>query len=382
MDIESLYIVTSYPMDEPVIRNRIEPYIDGALRCGYSVHLISPEAEVNVSPLRNEITHHTVPNVSRSSRSGFISRAYQEWRLSRRLLEKVPQADNVGVIITIPSMFLLFSSKPMLRGFQFLDVRDVTWEYLSDKKLSTFAAKRLFRKLAKRKTGFFHLIAVTNSTEYEYVSNELGVDAGKVIRVSNGISQAQFDRLEPFVTDSEPEKHPQPRVTYIGNVGLAQNLVTLLEAARELTEVHFDIVGEGTDFARIKGISKSWNLSNVHFFGRLPWEDIPAIYHKSDVLYAQLTPDFSGAMPSKLYEYLASGKYVIYGGEQQAVEILKNFDNYQVVPPEDSRALIAAIKSVAEMGEYRHISFDNRRRIEEQFIRERCVGDFFQKVAQ
>ena len=49
-------------------------------------------------------------------------------------------------------------------------------------------------------------------------------------------------------------------------------------------------------------------------FGLLSWADLFEIYTVSDILYAfNLKKEFEGAVPSKLYEYLSTGKFIIYG---------------------------------------------------------------------
>ena len=52
--------------------------------------------------------------------------------------------------------------------------------------------------------------------------------------------------------------------------------------------------------------------------------DLFEIYTDSDILYAQLKKEFEGAVPSKLYEYLSTGKFIIYGGLGEALNLLEN----------------------------------------------------------
>src|SRR6266446_7404861 len=62
-----------------------------------------------------------------------------------------------------------------------------------------------------------------------------------------------------------------------------------------------------SDFERVRMAVNDRVASNVRLHGPMLWEEAIHWYSKSDVLYTQLSPAFSTAMPSKLYEYLATG---------------------------------------------------------------------------
>src|SRR5690606_36508965 len=191
-----------------------------------------------------------------------------------------------------------------------LDIRDLSWEYLSDKSIIQRIAKQVCRVSAYKNLTNFDFIDVTNDHELDYVKS--AVSDIPVFKMTNGVSEHIYNQLSNL-----PEKNNKSEkiiVTYIGNIGLAQDLSTLVEASKDLTDFYFNIVGNGTDFERIsKYVSK--NQNNIKFWGQVNFDTLQKIYSETDILYAQLAPEFSGAMPSKLYEYLATGKYVIYGGD-------------------------------------------------------------------
>ena len=131
-------------------------------------------------------------------------------------------------------------------------------------------------------------------------------------------------------------------ISYIGNLGIAQNLETFIKVSKLWPNIEFNIIGEGTDFKRLLKLSKG--CENLSFFGKLQWSEIKYIYKRTNILYAQLSENFSGAMPSKLYEYLASGKFIIYGGIGEAEKVLKDFNNNIVINPDNTSELNTALK--------------------------------------
>ena len=195
----------------------------------------------------------------------------------------------------------------------------------------------------------------------------------EVISVPNGVTQYQYRQLSNVtVNSSTPLK-----IAYIGNVGIGQNLRYLVDVAIKLPHIHFYIVGSGTDYTSLKKYAEKAKISNLIMTGRLGWDEVKKIYISAHILYAQLTPDFSMAMPSKLYEYLSTGKFVVYGGQHQAKKALAEFDNNMVIEPCNLKSLEDAILHLVESKAYLNLSSNNQCKIEDSFIREKSVSQFF-----
>ena len=366
---------TTYPWSEPVVKNRLKPLIDRALVLGFNVTLISPGACDYIPEGGGEFIHNSVGPEKKTS-GNFLWRAISEAFLARKILSKIDFSDDY-VFLSIPSMFLMFLA-PRKYPRLILDVRDISWEYLSSSSFFLSLVKKVFRSLAKLTIDRFGFVAVTNTAQRDYVEYSLCFPGNDVFLMSNGISEYQYGLISE--ASSKKIYSPSLRVTYIGNVGLAQNLLTLVEAAALMPNVEFQIVGTGTDMARVVAGAESRELSNVHFLGRVDWARMPEIYEKTDVLYAQLSNDFSGAVPSKLYEYLATGIPVIYGGAGQASALLESFEGVQVIAPEDSGALSKAIACFVNDRSLLSLSDNNKTAIKENYIRESIVAGFYEAV--
>ncbi len=365
--MKTIVFVTSYPLnDEPVVKNRLVPYIETALSRGHQVCLISSDTE-NFSYFVNKKFKHILVPLIAEDKKNLLKRSVYESRLALKLLRAARAENSDAVIVTIPSIFLLFFSNLLNKKNIFLDVRDLAWEYLSERRILTRWAKYFFRFLAKRTLGNFDHIAVTNMTEYSHLLQFFSFKKKQLMIVSNGVSRRQFATLSEVGTRDSDESIS---ISYIGNIGIAQNLTVFLDAAKELPNVTFNVVGGGNDFERIKAYKEKLGLLNVNLTGRLDWSEIPEIYFLSSILYAQLSEDFSGAMPSKLYEYLSTGKFVIYGGKKQAGQILSEFDNNFVISPDNYVALVEAIKKVVSLKKYRMVSRNNILKIKNKYIRE------------
>ena len=201
------------------------------------------------------------------------------------------------------------------------------------------------------------------------------MDASKVALCPNGISLKQFEQVREASEVREHNESKRKQVIYIGNIGIAQNLSTFIGAAKECPEVDFIVVGKGSDFDRIEKEAKG--ITNFFLKGRVDWSEIPQFYQEADVLWAQLTPEFAGAVPSKLYEYLATGRRVVYGGEGQAISLLSEFKDVKVIPPNEPSKLVASIKKLVENTESLKLNFNNRETIRKRYIREDAVDSFY-----
>lgn len=369
-------IVSSAPLTEPVVRNRLFPFFETFMQQGYRVRCVCPRSDFPSEQLPEGVLLEQV-DIELAKPNSFIKRAVKEARDVAVLLKRAKVLHDEQVLVTLPSMFLAFLSPFYLRRqMALIDVRDLSWEYLSDASLVQRLAKRVFRYWFKRSVGFFQLVAATNETEMDYlrgISNRLDL-----IHVSNGIRRQQFDQLK----QTRCSEGGPFTVAYIGNIGLAQQLDTLVKAAAHLPSIRFNIVGSGIDEPRVRALLQELRLNNVEMTGRVTWEQVLQYYDSAHVLYAQLAPDFSGAMPSKLYEYLSTGKIIVYGGIGQAVETLGQFESCHVVPPCDPEALAEKLVALQERKTELTLSTANQTAIEKKYIRENAAKALAEKIDQ
>ena len=380
MKSKSITIVTSYPLhDEPVVRNRLTPLIQEATNRELYITLISPDTkQFDICGTRH--FQHIPVVIPLRSNTSFMKRGLFEWINAIKLINVAKKQNTDFIFITIPSMFLLFCSLKIKREKLLLDVRDLSWEYLSSSKRPIRFIKKAFTLIAKFTLQRAMIVTVTNDTELKKALTQYKISKNRLMKLSNGISSKQFQSLST-ATATDAKARPFT-VSYIGNIGLAQNLITLIDAAKKLQNFRFFIVGSGTDYNRIQRYIDSNELKNVILLGRIPWEKTPLIYANSDVLYAQLTKDFSGAMPSKLYEYLSTGKHIIYGGGGQAKETLEKFENKTIIPAENASLLISVLKEIKENEYHLTLSLKNRNCIQEQFLRETHIAIFLKKLEE
>lgn len=374
MDTSRFVIVTTYEFPgEPVVRNRLDSYINVLTRSGWNVVVMAVSRHAKSDDQVTYTERCDVINVPMRDydRRNFIVRGFNElwqsWLLSRKVAQLKPDV----LLITIPSIFLLLFSFRRFAQTYVCDVRDMVWEYLPRTPWHREIVRRVMEHLALTALSRSDLITISNPHELTHLKQALPSKA--MLLVSNGVGYQQFHQIRKLDFESRQEKIL--RVTYVGNVGIAQNLTTLLEAVAGDDRFQVNIIGSGNDYERVQAFAHRNSIDNVQFRGRLSWDEAIEWYARSDVLYAQLSATFTTAMPSKLYEYLATGLPVIYGGKGAAVEILHDFSGVMIVEPDSPSALKLALQQVLDKTNTGRFP-DNVKRIQQYYIREEQVVAF------
>ena len=142
-------------------------------------------------------------------------------------------------------------------------------------------------------------------------------------------------------------------VLHAGNIGLAQNLDMVLDAAallRDLPDVVFLFIGDGSQRASLEQRAREQGLNNVRFLPFQPRAHMRWTYASADVCLVSLKAGLSGyIVPSKLYPILAAGRPYIAAVEEtsEAAVITQQHQCGMVTPPGDADALAAAVRTLA-----------------------------------
>jgi len=306
---KNLCIVSSYEFaDTNATKARLGVFID-ILSERFSVYLIAPlgsdSIDLSVAKL--------VPLGRAPARGSFGIRALREFGYSFRAWWKVRQLKPDVLLVSSPSMFILLLAKFKICP-TVLDIRDLTWEYLPGSRYFSRVIKSLLRTFAINAIHNSDMVWVTNTSEYRYINNAFRLKGlyAPVYIVRNGISSSRFAAIREIPDNRAPA---QPVLLYVGNVGIAQNLTTIIDVANEFPNFKILIIGAGSDLARIQKYARHRLVQNITFVGGVLWEDLKLYYSQATILYAQIGENYGSAIPSKLYEYLTLGIPVIYGGK-------------------------------------------------------------------
>jgi colanic acid biosynthesis glycosyl transferase WcaI len=210
------------------------------------------------------------------------------------------------------------------------------------------------------------------------------VPAGKISVVENGVETDIF-RPEPAAIGLRKQLKLEERfvICYIGTMGSAHGLETLIAAAEELQTTLpcavFLLIGEGAQKERIVKLAAGRGLNNIRFLGQQPRERIPIYVSAADVCLVMLKKSelFKTVIPTKLLEYMACERPVIVAVDGQARQIVEEAGAGIFVEPGNSHALVNAIFDVAQEPERRQkMGANGRRYIVNKFSRGKTAQEY------
>jgi len=210
-----------------------------------------------------------------------------------------------------------------------------------------------------------------------------GISANKIHTIPNWVDT---DFYRPLERDVELAKRfglaDRFNIIYAGNMGKAQSLDVVLEAAallNDLSDIQFVLAGYGTDVAQLQEIVQRRNLKNVLFISRRQEEEMPALLALAEVLLVQLRdePVFRITIPHKTYSYMASGKPILAAVAGETAKLIESSKTGIACHPADPQAIADAVRRFHAMSpeERKKMGENGRRTVCESFDRAKIVGE-------
>jgi colanic acid biosynthesis glycosyl transferase WcaI len=229
----------------------------------------------------------------------------------------------------------------------------------------------VYRSLA-RIAGFLyrksdHIVVVTSAFR-EYLVQHWQVESEKISVIENGVEAELFSPRPERDLRTELGANGKFVVSYIGTMGNAHGLQTLVEAATQLQNsaprILFLLVGEGAEKEKLISLVRSRGLTNLRFVDQQSRDTIPAYICASDACAVLLKKNdiFKTVIPSKMLEFMSCARPVILGVEGQASKILEQAQAGICIEPESPSELAQAVVRLAEDEQLRETLGRNGRR--------------------
>jgi glycosyltransferase involved in cell wall biosynthesis len=177
-------------------------------------------------------------------------------------------------------------------------------------------------------------------------------------------------------------------VMYAGTISWSVALELVLEAAQGLQEshpeIHFVIVGLGDKLPQLKKQASNRRLTNLTFLEPVPRNCMSSLLSRAQaVTQPLLAGKIHGVyeLPNKLFEYLGSGKPIIYAGRGDIAKIIKEASCGLVTRPEDPKAFAEAVAYLWEnQEEAREMGQRGRQYVMKHFDRRKILTELVQKL--
>lgn len=199
------------------------------------------------------------------------------------------------------------------------------------------------------------IVSVTHAFRASLVRR--GVNGDKIYVVTNGVD---ISRFSPRNKDTELlQQHGlQGKFVagYIGTLGLAHALDTLLDAAKVLkTSPDSDrfriiLLGDGASKAALRKRAQVEGLDNIIFVDSVSKDQVVRYWSLLDASIIHLKKDnlFTTVIPSKLFECMGMAIPVLHGVQGESAGIVEREDVGLLFEPENPEALINGLRRLAE----------------------------------
>jgi putative colanic acid biosynthesis glycosyltransferase WcaI len=318
-----------------------------AAKGSFGLGLVSREEHEGVAILRargTKLTRRGFAGRFLNYISYFLSAIWASFQLGRR-----GRPDVIVALTDPPIIGLVAWATARRTGARFVflcqDIFPEVAVLLEDFRSETvnFLLERVNRFLVRRAD---RIVALGDTMKRRLVEGK-GAPAEKVSVIHNWADSRLLSprpKANPF--SREHGLHERFVVMHAGNMGLSQNLDSILEVASEIPEVVFLFVGDGVRKKTLEEGARERGLANVVFLPYQPRERMGDSYATADVFLVSLKRGLAGyIVPSKLYGILASGRPYVAAVEEdsEVAAITREHECGLLVAPGDVGGMVHEI---------------------------------------
>jgi colanic acid biosynthesis glycosyl transferase WcaI len=181
-----------------------------------------------------------------------------------------------------------------------------------------------------------------------------GLPPEHVFLLTNGVDTNKFRPLSQVQARAELGWDDRFTVLYIGTHGVTHGLMTILDAAEQIKyreDVHFMLVGDGSDKAALIAEARKRELTNITFLDTMSHSLVPALLAAGDVCLAHVrkVPMGEGILPIKMLEAMACARPIVLAVDGEARRMAVQEAGAAIyVEPENAAKLASAILYLRE----------------------------------
>lgn len=231
----------------------------------------------------------------------------------------------------------------------YLDIRDIFADTVKDV-FSGWKGKLLFPVLSVIERWTLrraNAINIVSEGFREYFESRYGSLPLRVF--TNGIDEEFMGESFASSQTGDASDDGPTRILYAGNIGEGQGLHQIIPGLAKALgrRVHIHVVGGGGRQLQLEQAVEG--LENVSLHPPVQRQELIDMYRQADVLFLHLNDydAFLKVLPSKLFEYAASGKPILAGVAGYAADFARaQIENVGVFSPCDVSEAVAAFDSL------------------------------------
>ncbi len=183
--------------------------------------------------------------------------------------------------------------------------------------------------------------------------------------------------------NTEIEKIKDFKIIFAGNIGIAQDFDTIINAINKVKNypIHLVVLGEGREKknAMIK-VKKMGLESKVSFLGFFPLKTMPYFFNEADALLISLKKSdiFAKTVPAKTQSYMALGKPILTNADGEVSNIIEESESGLIANSGNYTLLANNMLKLSQLSkkELKMMANNGKKYYEVNFNRQKILNNF------
>lgn len=165
------------------------------------------------------------------------------------------------------------------------------------------------------------VITCSSKSFRNYFINELGLSKDKKFIYLPSYAESDYEGVKK-------KNNGVFDLVFAGNIGPAQSVETIVEAANILKDnkkIMFHIVGDGLSRKKCEDLAKEYKLNNIKFYGYFPVSEMNKFYELADAFLITMVNNevVNSTLPAKVQSYMIAGKPIIGAISGEVYDVIK-----------------------------------------------------------
>jgi len=253
------------------------------------------------------------------------------------------------IIVGFPGHKAMFLARFLFRGKIIFDAFTSDYEgYILDRKKYKKGGLRekYYRFLDKKSCQMANLVLLDTNAHVNFFIEQYNLTPNKFKVVPVGTDIEIFKPLKKAIDGREFT------VFFHGNYIPLHGTSYIIKAAKLLEDkkIRFVILGRGQTYNNDRKLAEELGLSNIRFFGRVDYEDLPQYIAEADLCLGIFgdSSKVDRVIPNKVFEYMACQKPVLTARTHAIKEMFRENENIYLCNQADQNDLAMAILNIME----------------------------------
>ena len=217
------------------------------------------------------------------------------------------------------------------------------------------------------------IITCSSKSFKNYFINELKLSEEKKFIYMPSYAESLYDNCKTI-------KNKKFDLLFAGNIGPAQSVETIIEAANLLKDekdIMFHIVGDGLSKLSCEEQAKKYGLENVKFYGYHSVDEMKEYYELADAFLITMVDNevVNSTLPAKVQSYMLAGKPIIGAISGEVKNVIKEADCGLCCESLDYVEFAKIIKEAYKSDKKEKWSNNSYKYYKDNFEKDKCIDD-------